>query len=80
MKELEQVLKIPLSTYSPGTHSVQKNGQLPMKQLTQYLKEATQFPLTGTVELIIILFLNNVSNILRFYSMNCYYIVKLYCS
>lgn len=51
VKELEQVLKIPLSGYRPGL-----NWQLPINPLTQYLKKATQLPLTGTVELIIIPF------------------------
>ncbi|KAG7318447.1 hypothetical protein KOW79_018202 [Hemibagrus wyckioides] len=49
VKELEQVLKIPLSVYSPGTRSVSQNWQLPMTQLTQYLKKATQLPLTDNI-------------------------------
>ncbi|KAK2845740.1 hypothetical protein Q7C36_010594 [Tachysurus vachellii] len=44
VKELEQVLKIPLSVYSPGTLSVSQN-----QQLTQYLKKATQLPLTENI-------------------------------
>ncbi|XP_053336646.1 acyl-CoA dehydrogenase family member 10-like [Clarias gariepinus] len=43
VKELEQVLKIPLSGYSAGTRS---DWQLPMKQLTHYLKKTTPLPLT----------------------------------
>ncbi|XP_017307847.1 acyl-CoA dehydrogenase family member 10 [Ictalurus punctatus] len=44
VKELEQVLKIPLSGYRPGL-----NWQLPINPLTQYLKKATQLPLTDHI-------------------------------
>ncbi|XP_027001543.2 acyl-CoA dehydrogenase family member 10 isoform X2 [Tachysurus fulvidraco] len=44
VKELEKVLKIPLSVYSSGTLSVSQN-----QQLTQYLKKATQLPLTENI-------------------------------
>ncbi|MCI4392544.1 hypothetical protein PGIGA_G00147100 [Pangasianodon gigas] len=49
VRELEQVLKVPLSGYRPGTRSVGLNWQLPMNQLTQYLKKATQLPLTDHI-------------------------------
>ncbi|KAL6465709.1 hypothetical protein MHYP_G00258420 [Metynnis hypsauchen] len=49
VKELEEVLKVPLSGFVPGTWSVRQNQQLPMDRLTQYLNSAVQLPQTEPI-------------------------------
>ncbi|XP_036454872.1 acyl-CoA dehydrogenase family member 10-like [Colossoma macropomum] len=49
VKELEEVLKVPLSGFVPGTRSVRQSQQLPMDRLTQYLNSAVQLPQTEPV-------------------------------
>ncbi|XP_049326480.1 acyl-CoA dehydrogenase family member 10 isoform X2 [Astyanax mexicanus] len=47
VKELEQVLKVPLSGFVPGTCSVSPNQQFPMDQLTKCLNKTMQLPHTA---------------------------------
>ncbi|KAG9261668.1 acyl-CoA dehydrogenase family member 10 [Astyanax mexicanus] len=49
VKELEQVLKVPLSGFVPGTCSVSPNQQFPMDQLTKCLNKTMQLPHTEAV-------------------------------
>ncbi|XP_072521093.1 acyl-CoA dehydrogenase family member 10-like isoform X2 [Salminus brasiliensis] len=49
VKELEQVLKVPLSGFVPGSRSVRPTEQFPMDQITQYLSKAVQLPHTEPV-------------------------------